>query len=440
MNKLNRREFREALSSGLGRALLHVKTYGTENVRDIIRDACVHNATYDRQVEDCRADWLMEIIQASREVDYFEEQIVEQYKTSTEPDDIDQMSALLACFVKSGRSHLKHLLYQQFENSTHDQFCTAESIIRADGIDGLTFIIKSDLDWEDPWIELWFVRVACEATNARCVLSYLQSPPRKRWMIRSFWRRVKRERNARRQRSRQSKNRPAVLSFEQAMDIVNTKDSKDTYALRRYGVHASESEIEEIFQMLVAEKKHWRLENLLKIFAERALPRFHQRLLDKAYKSTDQLRRDVLLALSRTAEPKLRQFALDSIRHKPSNAGDFYLKLLELNYRDGDEVIVENALRQLTDRDTKHGAGIRVLDLAKNRANTFSNSLQWTYENTPCSRCRFNAVEKLLSIGQLDEHMVNECLHDCDEGIRNLACGYLNKMNPNHDTQIEIPK
>src|SRR5262249_18565159 len=151
----------------------HVKNYGTENVRDIILDACIHDVSYDRQLEACRADWLMEIIQASREVDYFEEQIVEHFKTSTEPYDIKQMSALLACLVKDGRHHLMPLLYQYFDNLTDDSdawFSISEAIIQADGIRGLTYVINAEVEWEDPWTEVWFVFIACEATNARCVL------------------------------------------------------------------------------------------------------------------------------------------------------------------------------------------------------------------------------------------------------------------------------
>jgi hypothetical protein len=51
-------EFRDALAKGLGRALLYVKTYGLDRVKDLVLYACLHAVSYDAQIEGSRAKWL----------------------------------------------------------------------------------------------------------------------------------------------------------------------------------------------------------------------------------------------------------------------------------------------------------------------------------------------------------------------------------------------
>jgi hypothetical protein len=55
---LSRDEFGDALAKGLGRALLYVKTYGLDRVKDLVLHACLHDLSYDAQIEGSRAKWL----------------------------------------------------------------------------------------------------------------------------------------------------------------------------------------------------------------------------------------------------------------------------------------------------------------------------------------------------------------------------------------------
>ncbi len=58
--RLSREEFEAALQRGHGRAFLHVRAYGLQNVADLLLDACLHDKAYDPQCEDSRAKWLLE--------------------------------------------------------------------------------------------------------------------------------------------------------------------------------------------------------------------------------------------------------------------------------------------------------------------------------------------------------------------------------------------
>jgi hypothetical protein len=62
---LSRDEFGDALAKGLGRALSHVKTYGLDRVKDLVLYACLHDVSYDAQIEGSRAKWLFAMFVAS---------------------------------------------------------------------------------------------------------------------------------------------------------------------------------------------------------------------------------------------------------------------------------------------------------------------------------------------------------------------------------------
>jgi hypothetical protein len=73
---ISRDEFRDALVKGLGRALLYVKTYGLDRVKDLVLYACLHDLSYDVQIEGSRAKWLFAMFVDSPDYLEFREAIL----------------------------------------------------------------------------------------------------------------------------------------------------------------------------------------------------------------------------------------------------------------------------------------------------------------------------------------------------------------------------
>jgi hypothetical protein len=59
--KLTREQFADAVSKGLGRAMMYVKRYGIDDIADILLDACVRNKIYDAECENRRTEWIYAI-------------------------------------------------------------------------------------------------------------------------------------------------------------------------------------------------------------------------------------------------------------------------------------------------------------------------------------------------------------------------------------------
>jgi hypothetical protein len=74
--KLTMEQFADAVSKGLGRAMIHVRRYGLDDIADILLDACVHNKTYDAQCEDQRTDWLYAMFNNSPQYNGFRDAIL----------------------------------------------------------------------------------------------------------------------------------------------------------------------------------------------------------------------------------------------------------------------------------------------------------------------------------------------------------------------------
>ncbi len=58
LEQLSRDEFADAIAKGLGRALLYVKNYGLDRVKDLVLNACLQNLIFDAQLEGTRTQWL----------------------------------------------------------------------------------------------------------------------------------------------------------------------------------------------------------------------------------------------------------------------------------------------------------------------------------------------------------------------------------------------
>jgi hypothetical protein len=75
-----------------------------------------------------------------------------------------------------------------------------------------------------------------------------------------------------------------------------------------------------------------------------------------------------------------------------------------------------------SDRGTIHNAVCNlILVCEENNSTNLMNVLNWIYENSPCMNCRGKTVKLLIKNRALSESMLDECLVDGDEEIREIA-------------------
>ena len=73
-----RREFRESLRIGIGKAILILQGHPSIDFDEMILEACMHNLALDPQCEGTRADYLFEILSFAKNRGNIETSIVDK--------------------------------------------------------------------------------------------------------------------------------------------------------------------------------------------------------------------------------------------------------------------------------------------------------------------------------------------------------------------------
>src|SRR5258708_35538847 len=135
-------EFAGWLRKGLGRASVYLKTHDGKACSEALLHACTHNLAYDRQCEDSRTPYLLELIELSGDAQFYRNGILAALMS--EDDDVDQGQTfeLAASFAEKGDSEIKQSMYAAFERDGFG-ISAADEIVRLDGLPRLLFLARS---------------------------------------------------------------------------------------------------------------------------------------------------------------------------------------------------------------------------------------------------------------------------------------------------------
>jgi len=73
------------------------------------------------------------------------------------------------------------------------------------------------------------------------------------------------------------------------------------------------------------------------------------------------------------------------------------------------------------DNDTRHTVCGEIVSASERGIPISRAAMLFAYENTPCSRCRLDALRELIRRKMADAEILRECLYDSDEDVRALA-------------------
>ncbi len=99
------------------------------------------------------------------------------------------------------------------------------------------------------------------------------------------------------------------------------------------------------------------------------------------------------------------------------------LNLFLYNYDDQDADLIARGLAGLhPDAEEAHSLGYSAMELAeKVPGQELAETVEWVYEQTPCTFCRYKAVEWLDQLGLLTPAQRYECQFDANEDIRKIG-------------------
>lgn len=457
-------EFRDALTKGTGRAVAYVRNAPAAEVREALLDACLHCKAYDAQCEGMRVDWLYHLIELSGESGYYRQKISDALPESRDDEfysyDYWAMYGLMKEFALRGDEEARAVLYREFDRQIYlpgkdneyvivqmDGVYGEDALLEVDGLAGLLHVVEAAGRRIMSGLTAWWdidllVQEAEERFGEEFVRDLLKKEAEQNEFIRAFW---MSEPPAGTYGESFTPSKPFEEVFDEwlesimadAFDDPKIQEAKEDEVhlvlysgrtLRRPPrVYLNEAQIDRVWEKVLTEENPYRLFCLLHVFMP--LDRYSLPYAPEILALVDSprcfLQWKACQILSHIHHPDIHRKALELLQTVPAKVNWYAgIELLTSTFQPEDSEVIDAALEvhEFPDIDVLHGAGMDLYRLAEAYPDgRFTQSLRWFFERTPCSLCRHSAFVQMVARGQTTREMLEECLDDCNEEIRELA-------------------
>lgn len=429
------------LKHGLGRAVLCLRDEpDPAHFRYILRRACLEDWRYDSQIDERRAHYLFDVIQATQEPQFYVAVVRNALDTIATPQEAEtasrsQVIALAALLTKSKDGDLRDALYWAIERAVRepDQAILSDirdAVIEMDGIAGYRFLAEQWLrfpdDDEERWEDIFLLGKLYEqlgdATAAADALDALaQDAPHLASYIttsRRAWDGHNIAVNKAREQ-RQTAQSAAPTEAEIYAYINGAKRPKPR-------IHLVETELrerlaEELNQEADRERRLRYLRLLRSSAQPLAFPGDPQILLRFIRRDEDeQVAWHAALALEHTPHPEVRAAALEFL-HTETRL-EHGVRLLPINPGSEDLTLLTELLARDWEPDRFHHIGAGILKYVElHNDPELIPVMLLCYEKMACAFCRGLIVRELLKRDALPSSLRAECHYDANPDTRELV-------------------
>lgn len=424
------------LEIGLGRALLYVKSHDATQYRDVILNACLHNLSYDRQVEGGREEYMFAIIKATPDFVYYANQIVAALQALTHEAndyDVEQQYNFVKLLARENFQGARQALYDKFNaNMALADFAGADTIIELDGLDGFVHVagrigaaIREHGDMfpvgdheysaDDMLILTLEESIGKEKATEALARLKAENPD-----VAAYLEVVEADREAEPTHRRHDRANITFAELRVALSAPKPLDVTPTMWEKTAGA----ADLTLAAKALLDETDPKLLLQYLRIFIHRAFPREvdHSKLLALAQGSERDLAWAATTALMHVQHPAVRAFALECLPKTTDALSMHAVGILARNFQEGVWHLIEAITDKEMDDYAYHTLGWGVRDILElNPSVEAIGSLLNLYENGPCTSCRFHFVEALHKLDAIPDWMREECLYDAESRLREKA-------------------
>ena len=433
-------EFKHILDIGLGRAILHLQQHDAAPYREAILHACLHNSTYDVQVENRGIEYLLDVISLTGDEQFFQQRIIERLSDPSPLEDYDeyQLFNFATYFAQKGDNQARDIIYARFvQNVAADSQVGTRNIIELDGIEGFIFVINQLSNQvfveEDMWnydFIIWDLEDCYGEEKTRLALdkASVDNPYLKEIVLAVGKHRARRE--------KEKYPNPSKIPFEEITRWIVDPEKRQNppVSWSMWGKYADDDAIRNAAADLLIEENEDHLIAYLRLFQRRRFPLDYRRVIDLVQSREMAIDREsdrgltkpakivsaALIALKNITAPEVRELAFRLIE---SPKWSFWAAdLLVNNFQNGDWQFLEAFLSGEFDKIRFHSFGLSISHIFE--ANPSINAvplLKQLYETSPCSNCRRHFVEHLHSLDALPDWMLEECKYDANLDLRELA-------------------
>ena len=154
--------FLDRLACGFGRVILFLRENDAAPFREAILDSCLHHRAFDQQAEGYRTEYLLDIMEATGEPEFYAARIRAALGTDGEGYSYGQLYELAARLARNGDEEARRVMYDRFaRNAAHQDTTGAEDLVALDGLAGYLFVAEQwqrhPLPEEEHWQEAWLL-------------------------------------------------------------------------------------------------------------------------------------------------------------------------------------------------------------------------------------------------------------------------------------------
>lgn len=405
--------------------------------KDIVMYGCLHDISFDMQCEGTRGPYMYNLARRFDNEEEFLRAAAEKFITPRVNDDwhtFEHLCDFIGCFAADRNSYAENILEKKYSelyvlimktrrsvklNSLTSSFEYISIIIMqlkplprlkkivADM--GAYFLRRRHTDDLDlHWDFAWFLQCTKDKFGENILHKIKCDTPETRRFVRV----MSAENNTERPQ------RDKLTADEAAKEI--SENGFSPLLRRQFALRADDDEKIKLAQSVISENDPCVKADTLQMFASRydPFPLDPSYLIDYAKSENAELKRAAPDALIYIKSDAVHDFALELLQGTdPTDA----LYMLINNYNDSDYDILMKNLRALKfdirDKNGWHGI---ILSLLDNKALP-DFVFEFIYERSMCSCCRENSFREMHKRNILTEKIIEECLFDCNEDIREEA-------------------
>ena len=392
----------------------------------MILHACLHNSSYDTQVEGYKTNYMMEIIHLTKESDFYRRHILDattQINEDMDDRDAVHLIGLTTEFAKQGDTQARQIIYDFVERTFKDDgSCGLSSIIEIDKVDGLVYVLdklvpirqqEEDYYWSDDL--LWYLEDEIGEFEAQDALNIVRKTNAN---VDYYLNQL----DGQKQGQEQGRGSRSIAQNPSYAEIKS--DIGNNSHIMGWAKTASAQDLLEAATDLIKLDDPILIYRYLRFFMQTVFPlepEYLFRFMNVEYPySPPSIPAVTLTALSNVQHPSVREFALQLIEQ--GEWAERAVRLLALNYEPSDWEMIEEMSRQTLDIESYHALGFSVQDVFKQHPDPIATqTLLNSYNYGSCSSCRRAILIMLNSIKALSDEIKAECLYDSSEDIRELA-------------------
>jgi hypothetical protein len=440
-------EFERLLSRGRGKAILHLKQHDAAPYREVIRRLCLTDTIHDLRCEATRAPYLMQAIELSGDTEAICDAVIRELHTSDWG--VDSFFSLLGQMAQHGFPMARQAMYawcRLHYDPQRDYPENFKPLLELDGLQAFLFLLDPRhsgiypniqdqrfdslghclAELEERFGEADVQSALDEAARGRPALRQIIDDIYARQMADRIEQKF--YRIGRINSGVQDDLTRSYAELRRSMDLKEIDEGKSGPLWRQWASHASD---EELYAAAVDFNTRDMSLGVQLRYANLFLHRpFPLNDLDRFFALRERSERFVDLAqyihygflkiCEQLSHPRIRAFALDRITQR-QEAGRM-VALLANNFEAGDWMLIDSLFDADLEEYDYHFLGFSIQAVFKNHSSPDAiPALIRMFEANPCSTCRMDVVESLVSLNALPNWIAEECFYEANLELRAYA-------------------